>query len=62
MKKIILVIGVLALAGFTTWWLQDAPLDVAARQWLDTTPGKVRRWFSGKKTILICHFPIATGI
>ncbi len=38
MKKIILVIGVLALAGFTTWWLQDAPLDVAARQWLDTTP------------------------
>ena len=38
MKKIILVIGVLALAGFTTWWLQDAPLDDAARQWLDTTP------------------------
>lgn len=38
MKKIILVIGVLALAGFTTWWLQDEPLDDAARQWLDTTP------------------------
>ena len=38
MKKIILVIGALALTGFTTWWLQDAPLDVAARQWLDTTP------------------------
>ncbi|HIL23398.1 MAG TPA: hypothetical protein EYG20_08955 [Alcanivorax sp.] len=38
MKKIILVIGVLALTGFTTWWLQDAPLDDAARQWLDTTP------------------------
>ncbi len=38
MKKIILVIGVLSLAGFTTWWLQDAPLDDAARQWLNTTP------------------------
>ncbi|MEQ3724396.1 hypothetical protein [Alcanivorax sp.] len=38
MKKIILIIGVLALSGFTTWWLQDAPLDDAARQWLNTTP------------------------
>ncbi|MGB2336717.1 MAG: hypothetical protein ACPH5V_05365, partial [Alcanivorax sp.] len=38
MKKIILVIGVLSLAGFTTWRLQDAPLDDAARQWLNTTP------------------------
>lgn len=38
MKKVILVIGVLALAGFTTWWLQDAPLDDAAQQWLNTTP------------------------
>ena len=38
MKKIILVIGVLALTGFTTWWLQAAPLDDAARQWLDATP------------------------